>query len=381
MIKKDQIEAFYKSDIADFNDADYVKKTGANGKVNLTAYNEVGSGGGTIIRVTNPAGGAYNYRTNGVITGAIKLTFPVSYSSTFYDIEVHLGEPKKSKSLVINVGGFAEFSASNWDNVFASIASGDNSDYTVRFGNDGTNLCIWIGELDSEWENLQCAITNVYATYNNASSALAEGWNIALVSAFDTVQATKTNNFPYSDANKIKNLTDVERTFTALQNFDGGATAPTPVNDTDVVNKTYVDELIGRDEKYIDGNTTPNYTLISEDKNKFLSFRYADVNLTIPTGVFQNGDVIKGFAHSGRITINSNLQYTVFPMGSTSKCWGYFEIRISSTSVSTPNADAGLVTGDFIKDKTYSKSANGTIWEITVNDSGVVTAADSGLNF
>jgi hypothetical protein len=136
-----------------------------------------------------------------------------------------------------------------------------------------------------------------------------------------------------------------------------------------------------REEKYIDGNTTPNYTLVADDKNKFLSIRYADVNITIPSGVFSNGDIIRGYCYTGNVFINSSLGYTDYPLGSTNKCWGYFEIKISSTSVTTPNEDAALIYGDFIKDKNYLKSPNGTIWMIEVDDAGVITVTDSLYNY
>jgi len=136
-----------------------------------------------------------------------------------------------------------------------------------------------------------------------------------------------------------------------------------------------------RDEKYIDGSVTPNYTLVLEDKHKFLNIRLSEVAINIPTGVFANGDVIKGYCYTGNAAFTSDLGYTDRPNGTTNKCWGYFEIRISSTSVSTPNSDAALITGEFIKEIDYLKSANGTIWQIEVSDAGAITATDSLMNF
>jgi hypothetical protein len=133
-----------------------------------------------------------------------------------------------------------------------------------------------------------------------------------------------------------------------------------------------------RDEKYIQA---ANYTLVAEDRSKFLSIRITDTTITIPTGVFNNGDIIKGFCYSARATIVSNLGYNPRPMGTTNKCWGYFEIRISSTDNQNPNADAAIMVGDFIRDRNFLKSPNGVIWEIEVSDAGVMSATNRGLTY
>jgi hypothetical protein len=132
-----------------------------------------------------------------------------------------------------------------------------------------------------------------------------------------------------------------------------------------------------REEKYINASAIPEYTLKKEDKYRFLSIRYGDIKLKIPKDIFDNGDVIKGYCYTGNADISSDLSYFSYPYGKIPRAIGYFEIVIGSTDTDTPNAEASLLYGDLINNKTLISSPDGNVWELEVDNAGNITTTDS----
>lgn len=220
------------------------------------------------------------------------------------------------------------------------------------------------------------AIPSAESVVTNTEDGLIKAPNISGSTTYTATIDSPTAGTEYTEGDTV----NVSATLTESTTSTGTKKKFTydPTGDT----FQWDDDFSQRTEKYIDGTTTPTYTLEAEDKYKFLSIRYDNVAITIPSGVFERGDIIKGYCYTGHATFTSNLGYITFPHGATNQCWGYFEITISSTSPSTPNDNAALVEGEFIKDKIAVKSSNGnTIWYIEVNEAGNITATDSFLNF
>lgn len=145
------------------------------------------------VRIAAPGGGAYAAMT-APVTGAIKIKLPVASwkSNTMLRFTVRIYEYAGGASGIsrtIEVGGYNYNDASaSWHNYFATDAVMGVSSVNVRFGNDGTSQCIWIGDTTSTWQYPQVFITDFQGGFYAATEAIwATGWAISFVTAFDTV--------------------------------------------------------------------------------------------------------------------------------------------------------------------------------------------------
>lgn len=131
------------------------------------------------LRVSNP-GGASVATQNSTVTGAIKIILPSNFSNTMMKMTVKVYEYTTNESFVANIAGY-NHSSQNWYNISADITSNANTDrnFTVRYGYDGTNCVIYIGELNSTWSYPQVFVTDFQAGFSNYTvDRWVDGWTI-----------------------------------------------------------------------------------------------------------------------------------------------------------------------------------------------------------
>ena len=149
----------------------------------------------TGIRILNPGGAAYVTQTS-TITGAFKIRLPVDRfkSNTMMRMTVKIYQYSTGLSYEFEIGGYNYSDApANWYNIFAEQKSDlATSPLTVRFGNDGTANCIWIGETTTAWTYPQVYVTEFQGGYSGTSAGWASGWSITPVTTFDTVTQSRT---------------------------------------------------------------------------------------------------------------------------------------------------------------------------------------------
>ena len=160
------------------------------------------------LHILNPKRGT-RYLNNSNIAGAIKITLPTfkaievfSFTITLFGTTYTTNSDDHAVITIVGLSGASNFITEN--NQTVSIKTSDQgSDYNIRFGHDGVNDCIWIGELDQIFANIMIAITDLFVR------GLDNGWSapfdINRVQSFNTVQVTKTNNLAAADFNKLKN--------------------------------------------------------------------------------------------------------------------------------------------------------------------------------
>lgn len=180
-----------------------------------------------MVRLTYPDGAFYSGSSS--VTGAFKIAFPdgsQAYNS-MVRMRVEVWDYGTDKSMTLLIAGYVT-SLPNlaWSNQTVTILGQKaDRDFTVRFGNDGTKPCIWIGELASDWGHPRVYIAELMASYNADGGTLSRwysGWSIALVTAFDTVEDTITSNlvFAKSDIARVSGLqdalTDIQAAIAAL---------------------------------------------------------------------------------------------------------------------------------------------------------------------
>ena len=165
----------------------------------LFAEHSDASKGGTVI---HPNGGTYRTSTS-THTGAIKITLPTGGGpADMLSFWVDVYDYTTDESFTCYLAGYAYQSAGSneWINEEALILSANQiKDFTVRFGHDGSNHCVYIGELASTWQYPQITVRNVQIGFNADVDTYNDGWGVGFeASAFQNVDGTQTDNFPYA---------------------------------------------------------------------------------------------------------------------------------------------------------------------------------------
>lgn len=142
-------------------------------------------------RVVLPAGAVRGFPT-AVLTGAIKVLLPGSWTDTMIQFTIDVYNYNTGKSFQVRVAGY-NYSSGSWLNTTATIIGGTETsvNYNVRFGHDGTNCCIYIGETNSGWDYLQVGVSDVQVGFNgSAADNWNQGWDIGVVTGFGSISVT-----------------------------------------------------------------------------------------------------------------------------------------------------------------------------------------------
>lgn len=150
---------------------------------------------GSNDRILFAGGGAAVGATGATTTGAIKITLPVSWTSTMVKFTVQVFDYATNESFEVHIAGYNYGTSTAWLNATAYVVGSPFIDrnFTVRFGHDGTKCVVYIGELASTWAYPQVTITEVLPGFSSSNSAWLTGWSIGYeASAFGTITATIT---------------------------------------------------------------------------------------------------------------------------------------------------------------------------------------------
>jgi len=157
---------------------------------------------GDVTTIARPVGGSYTF--SGGVTGAIKIALPVLWTNTMIQFSVDVYNYSANKHFTVLIGGYNSSSV-GWVNTSSSIVGGVNANYAVRYGHDGVSSCVWIGEADTVWSHPKVSVKNVIVGYINYSiDTWKSGWDVSMVTAFNTVTYTDSDNMVYaSDVAKV----------------------------------------------------------------------------------------------------------------------------------------------------------------------------------
>ena len=203
----------------------------------LTGGTLTGSVAGTVFTldryIPSPQGGRYATTTSSA-TGAIKITLPVSWNNTMLRFAVDVYNYSANTSFTVYVGGYNYSSSSAWVNTFAYILARDSgSDYTVRFGHDGSKCCVYIGETNKSWSYPQIVVRDVHLGYSGRTSSLWDtGWSIGFATSFGTITSTISDCMVYSRYAKTAgsvawgNVTGKPSTFAPSSHSHGAGDLP-----------------------------------------------------------------------------------------------------------------------------------------------------------
>lgn len=131
-----------------------------------------------------------DYRTRDVAhTGCIAITLPATIGDTMVSMWIDVYNYVKNSSFSVHCGGYT-YSNSTWVNSPFALVFGAN--HRVRFGHDGTNFVIYIGETDSTWRYPQVTVRDVIIGYTPTYANWYKDWTISFVTSVSNVTADIT---------------------------------------------------------------------------------------------------------------------------------------------------------------------------------------------
>ena len=170
----------------------------SNLQVTGAMYQDVSSIGGYIVK---PKGADF-FTAASQQTGAIEIRFPTGGATrndmVFFTVDVY--QYTTNRSFSIKAGGYIYqgIGSNTWVNVFAQVyAKNSNQNYTIRFGDNGSTHCMWIGESTDSWSYSQIVVRDFFGGYATDIDQYKTGWDITFDSlSGKTINNTLTNNFP-----------------------------------------------------------------------------------------------------------------------------------------------------------------------------------------
>lgn len=162
-------------------------------------------------------------------TGAIKIKLPIYKTNQFVKFIVTLYSYSDGGSFDISIAGYCSSQPQGWINPSVAFVSAAPNVPTlnVRFGEDATTNCVWIGETTTVWPYPKTVVHDVLAMTPSSGSQLdvVEGsWAISVATTFDTVQIVRQAIAPaVTEGNQ---LIGGIKTFASPVNVNGGVQFP-----------------------------------------------------------------------------------------------------------------------------------------------------------
>lgn len=150
--------------------------------IGTTSPNSVG-------RVQFPQGSAFSSDGS---TGAIKIRLPFRNNNAMWAFKVRIYNYANNTIGEYHVGAYS-YNSGGYNAAASYQGSAAYGARNVRFGNDGTYDCVWIGETNSGWSYPVVSVTDVMGGFRNGTFAtFSSGWDISIVQSFGTVESTIT---------------------------------------------------------------------------------------------------------------------------------------------------------------------------------------------
>ncbi len=156
------------------------------GLVNANGFTSMGVAVGSpnsVVTAYAPKGASYSDDGS---TGAIKIKLPFRASNPMWTMKVRIYNYSQHQTSEYLIGNYS-YDAGAY-NYSATFLGGANSiPLNVRFGNDGTNDCVWIGEINTVWIYPVISVVDFTSGFRAAGAYQGADWKISIESSFNTV--------------------------------------------------------------------------------------------------------------------------------------------------------------------------------------------------
>lgn len=271
--------------------------------------------------------------------GAIKIAIPTNIGFNGFTLYIDIstgyhGVDKISATIIINAFIYTYSAGTGFHTTSARIIASDKKyDFKIRF-HAGTNPCIYIGELDTDFRFANVAITKVVGNVNGSLddvklNTIQQQLLISKVSSFEAINITHTDNLIQGKQSDIA-ITDENETakFYATDKISFGGNV-----EFDSGNKR-INIIGGGDVNFTDGNISRIY--------KKQSLNYANTTgalcITVPYGI--RSYHIKTLAYNyGSATDLTEYKIQGYTVNSVS--WFYPTVQKTGTDQRTVRLYAG----------------------------------------
>jgi hypothetical protein len=153
---------------------------------------------GPISRTFAPQGAANSFQ-GGNVTGAIKIRLPFRANDCMWSMKVRIYEYTNDATSEYTIGNYS-YSAGAYHRGAYYIGGVGSSPQTVRFGNDGSFDCVWIGETGKVWSHPVVGVVDFMGGYVRSNvETTSNNWDITFVSSFNTIGDTVTPSVRFSN--------------------------------------------------------------------------------------------------------------------------------------------------------------------------------------
>ncbi|QKN84701.1 tail fiber protein [Vibrio phage River4] len=143
------------------------------GNVSSAGYQRVESGS-----IPHPLGGKFTTTTSN-LTGPIKIVLPAAtaFKASMLGFTVNVYNYSTNTAFQLRISGY-DYTNKSWINCSAQMISGAR-DVQVRFGNNGSRACIYVGSNSEQWSYPQVTISDFLGGYSGGTSSnWRTGWEI-----------------------------------------------------------------------------------------------------------------------------------------------------------------------------------------------------------
>ena len=172
-------------------------QTGAFGTNSVSSSSQA-----TLSRTFAPQGASNGYNGGG-ITAAIKIRLPFRANDCMWSMKVRIYNYTNDAVSEYTIGNYS-YSAGAYHRAAHFMGGIGAIPQTVRFGNDGTYDCVWIGETGTSWSYPQVSVMDFQGGYVRSDVAtVSNNWNVTFVTSFDTVADSVTPSIRFSNVTAV----------------------------------------------------------------------------------------------------------------------------------------------------------------------------------
>lgn len=140
-----------------------------------------------------PEGGEFA-KGSAALLGHIKISLPVLWTNNTVNFWVDVYDFDTNEAVTFRLSGFNGTFNTTWSDTSA-VQIGGNKEFSVYFGTDNVNSCVWIGDVTDNWKHPKIVVRDLLVGYNPVTDSVwSAGWAIDVDEvAIPTISLTHNN--------------------------------------------------------------------------------------------------------------------------------------------------------------------------------------------